>query len=435
MSNLTKVVIVGRPNVGKSTLFNRLIQKRISIVHDEEGVTRDRIYHTCEWLGKKFDLIDTGGISKRLNLSFQEEINMQVDLALKESKIIIFLVSGNESITKEDLFVASKLKKMKGKIIIPVVNKIDNKEKEANLYEFFRLGFGEPIPVSSIHGIGISDLLESISKNISPEIIEVEEKLRIGIIGKPNVGKSTLVNTLLNEERVIVSDISGTTRDAIDTNVLFNNKEYVFVDTAGIKKNKQSLSDVEWYSEIRSNLTILNSDLILLLLDYKSEINFIDEKIMGILKEELKPTIVFINKMDQLSLEEREEAKLDVIEKFKFAPWIQIEFISALSKKNVHKIFKMIDDLDERRKLKINKSTLNEFLMDIQIIKKPPRYNGILIKLNYITYSNNGFPHFIIFANHPEKIHFSYKRFIENQLRNIFDLRGIPIKISFRGKK
>ncbi len=435
MSRLTKVVIVGRSNVGKSTLFNRLIKKRISIVYDQEGVTRDRIYHTCEWMGKKFDLIDTGGISKKANLNFQDEINLQVDIAIKESEIIIFLVSGKDLLTKEDLYVASMLKKLKGKKIIPVVNKVDSKEVEYNLYDFYKLGFGEPISISSIHGIGISNLLEKISMEIKSENFYEDDSLRIGIIGKPNVGKSTLVNTLLKEERVIVSNISGTTRDAIDSKISYDGKNYVIVDTAGIKKNKKSLDDIEWYSELRTNLTIMNSDITLLLLDYKNEINFIDEKIMGVLKEELKPTIVFVNKMDELSLEEREEAKLEIKEKFKFAPWIQIEFISAINKKNVHKIFKNIDNLNERRNIEISKSMLNDFLADIQIIKKPPRYNGILVKLSYITFSNNKFPHFIIFSNHPDKIHFSYKRFIENQLRNVFDFEGVPIKISFRGKK
>ena len=431
----TNVVIVGRSNVGKSTLFNRLIQKRISIVLDQENVTRDRIYQTCEWLGERFELIDTGGISKKLNLSFQEEINMQVDIAIKESDIIIFLVSGKDGVTKEDILVASKIKKIKNKKIILAVNKIDSKEQELNIYEFFKLGLGEPIAISSIHGIGTATLLEKIVKNINKEVREVDPSLRIGIIGKPNVGKSTLVNTLLNENRVIVSEISGTTRDAVDTAISFNGEDYTIVDTAGIKKNKNALSDVEWYSEIRSNLTILNSDIILLLLDYKNEISFIDEKILGILKEEYKPTIIFINKMDELTLAERKAAKEELVEKFKFAPWIQVEFISALSRKNVHKLFDKINELNERRTRSINKSLLNDFLMDIQIIKQPPRHNGILVKLSYITFSNNRYPHFIIFSNHPEMVHFSYKRFIENQLRNVFDFKGIPIKISFREKR
>ncbi len=431
---LPTVAIVGKPNVGKSTLFNRLIQKRVSIMHDSSGVTRDRVFHTCEWLSRKFNLIDSGGFSRDLNLSFQTEINTQVEIAMQEADIIIFLVSAIDGMTKEDAVVASRLKKL-GKGVILAVNKSDNLEMTISAVNFYSAGFGEPIAISSIHGIGISDLLDRIISEIPRKEYTPIESTRIGIIGKPNVGKSTLVNSLLRDERIIVSDVAGTTRDAIDTTLKFEDKEIVLTDTAGLKKNKQALDDIEWYAELRTQLTILNSDITILLLDKSQSITQIDEKIMGILKEEYKPVIVGVNKTDELTLDERKEVEAEIRNKFKFAPWVPIMFISAKDGKNTHKIIRRALEIDELRKFDINKSALNDFLMDIQMIKKPPRHNGINIKLTYMTFSNTKFPHFIIFSNHPEWVHFSYVRFIENQIRNVFDLEGIPIKISIKGKR
>lgn len=432
--NIPTVAIVGRPNVGKSTLFNRLIQKRISIMHDETGVTRDRIYHTCEWLSRKFNLIDSGGLSKNLNLSFQTEINTQVEIAMQEADMIIFLTSSTDGVTKEDMVVSGMLRKL-GKKVILAVNKSDNLEMAISSSNFYTIGFGEPIPISSIHGIGIADLLDKIIEEMPKKEPSIFNGLRVGIIGKTNVGKSTLVNALLHDERTIVSDIAGTTRDSIDTFLKINGKDIILTDTAGLKKNKQALNDIEWYAELRTQLTIINSDITVLLIDKGQNISQIDEKIMGILKEEYKPTIIAVNKIDELSVKERKEVKEELRLKFKFAPWVPIIFISAKEKKNIHKLMNIVQELDERRKFEINKSALNQFLMDIQMIKKPPRHNGINIKLSYITFSNVKFPHFIIFSNHPEWVHFSYTRFIENQIRNIFNLEGIPIKISIRGKR
>lgn len=431
---LPTVAIVGKPNVGKSTLFNRLIQKRISIMHDSSGVTRDRVYHTCEWLSRKFNLIDSGGFSRDLNLSFQTEINTQVEIAMQEADVVVFLVSAIDGMTKEDSVVATKLKKL-GKGVIIAVNKSDNLEIAISASNFYSAGFGEPIPISSVHGIGISDLLDKIISEIPKKEVSEKRNTRIGIIGKPNVGKSTLVNSLLNDERIIVSNLAGTTRDAIDTFLKIDGEEITLTDTAGLKKNKKSLDDIEWYAELRTQLTILNSDITILLIDKGQSITQIDEKIMGILKEEYKPVIVAVNKTDELSIDERKEVESEIRNKFKFAPWVPIMFISAKEGKNTHKLLRKALEIDEMRKFDVSKSSLNDFLMDIQMIKKPPRHNGINIKLSYITFSNNKFPHFIIFANHPEWVHFSYVRFIENQIRNVFDLEGIPIKISIKGKR
>ncbi len=431
--NLPTVAIVGRPNVGKSTLFNRLIQKRVSITYDNPGVTRDRIYQTCEWLTRKFNLIDSGGFSKNLNLSFQTEINTQVEIAISEADLIIFLTSVNEGVTNEDIFIANKLKKINKKVIL-AVNKSDNLENSIMANDFYSLGFGSAIPISSIHGIGISDLLDKIISEISNNQFVEDEKLRIGIIGKPNVGKSTLLNSLLNDERTIVSDVSGTTRDAIDTLFKFNDREIILTDTAGIKKNKKAIDDIEWYAELRTQLTILNSDITILILDKKQSITHIDEKIMGILKNEYKPTIVAVNKMDELDLSIRKEIEIEIRQKFKFAPWVPILFISAKNKKNIYKLIEKVIEIDENRKIEIKKSILNDFLMEIQMIKKPPRHNGINIKFSYMNFVNDNLPHFIIFSNHPEFVHFSYLRFIENQIRNVFNFEGIPIKISLKNK-
>ncbi|BDU67473.1 MAG: GTPase Der [Candidatus Tyloplasma litorale] len=434
-NKLPSVAIVGRPNVGKSTLFNRLIQKRVSIMHDSAGVTRDRVFHTCEWLSRRFNIIDSGGFSHNLNLSFQKEINTQVKIAMEEADIIIFLVSVIDGITKEDIVVASMLKKLTNKKIIVAVNKSDNLELSISASNFYSIGLGEPIGVSSIHGIGISELLDKIISLISnPKEIEIKNSLRVGIIGKPNVGKSTLLNCLLKDERTIVSNVAGTTRDSIDTILKIDNKEIVLTDTAGLKKNKQSLDEIEWYAELRTQLTIINSDVSILLIDKNQSITQIDEKILGILKDEFKPVVIAINKIDELSNEERKEVELEIRNKFKFAPWVPIIFISAKEGKNVNKLMKKVIELGDIRKINLSKSILNQFLSDIQMIKKPPRHNGVNIKLNYITFSNTRFPHFIIFSNHPQWVHFSYIRFIENQIRNVFDLEGIPIKISIRGK-
>lgn len=433
-NSLPTVAIIGRPNVGKSTLFNRLIQKRVSIMHDKEGVTRDRVYHTCEWLSREFNLIDSGGFSRNLNLSFQNEINTQVKIAMEEADLIVMLVSASDGLTKEDMIVANELRKLDKKIIL-AVNKADNLETSISANNFYTVGFGKPIPISSIHGIGISDLLDEIISELPKKNTKLITPLRIGIVGKPNVGKSTLVNSLLNDDRIIVSDIAGTTRDAIDTFLKVDGQELILTDTAGLKKNKKALDDIEWYAELRTQLTILNSDITILLLDKNQSIAQIDEKIMGILKDEYKPVIVAINKIDELSEEERKETIAEIRKKFNFASWVSIMLISAKNKKNTVKLLKSSIELDEKRKLDINKSALNNFLMEIQMIKKPPRHNGVNIKLSYITYSNTKFPHFIIFSNHPEWVHFSYVRFIENQIRNVFNLEGVPIKISIKGKR
>lgn len=433
MINLPKVVIIGRPNVGKSTLFNRLLGKKISITFDQEGVTRDRIYQKCFWIDKEFLLIDTGGYSKNNKISFQTDINSQIEIALKEADLILLVVSKNEGLLKEDRIIAKEILRLKKPVIL-VINKADNlNEINLNLEKFYSLGIKDLFPISSIHGININNLLDKVIQNLNfKNLNEADDFLKIGIIGKPNVGKSTLLNKILNDERIIVSDKPGTTRDFVDTFININDKKYQITDTAGIKKNKKSLDDIEWLSELRSNFVIINSQIILLIIDYTQEISFIDQKILAILKSEYKPTILLINKIDLFKNDDYKNVKNEIKAKFKFASWVSFEFVSAKTGKNLDNIFNLVEKVWKNRHQEIKKSILNQFLNDIQILKKPPRHNGILVKLDYITYSNKEYPNFIIFSNYPQYIHFSYKRFIENQIREIFEFEGIPIKLIFR---
>lgn len=429
---LFKVAIIGRPNVGKSTLFNRLIRKQHAITADTPGVTRDRIFQTVEWLGNHFEIVDTGGFSKTKQIAFQEAINGQVEIAIKQADLIIFLCSAKDGVTREDEIVADLLKKKTNQKILLVGNKADNIEKQADwIGSFYSLGFGEPLFISAIHGIGIGQLLETIvnliPKNQSNLVLE---GTKIGLIGKPNVGKSTLLNTLLHENRMIISEIAGTTRDSVDTKFIFHDKQYILTDTAGIKKNKQSLNDIEWYSELRSKLVINNSDLILLLIDPEQGLTNIDLKITKEIKDQMKPVVILINKVDKLALEQKNQILADIKQKLIFAPWIETIFISALEKVNVNKLFNLIEEIMNNYQQIIKTPYLNNWLMEIQSIKRPAKKNGRDVKLTYITYNGDRYPHFIVFSNRPQDIHFSYLRFLENQLRNVFNFRSIPIKIS-----
>ncbi|AHK22206.1 ribosome biogenesis GTPase Der [Candidatus Hepatoplasma crinochetorum] len=433
MFKIPKVVIIGRPNVGKSTLFNRLIGKKISITFDKEGVTRDRIYQKSTWIDKEFLIIDTGGYSKNNNISFQNDINIQIQIALKEADLILMVVSKKEGLLKEDRLIAKEILKLKKKVIL-AINKSDNLlEINNDIKDFYSLGIKKIFPISSLHGTNINNLLDEITKNLNFSNIKEESNyLKIGIIGKPNVGKSTLLNKILKNERIIVSNKPGTTRDFIDTFIEIKDKKYQITDTAGIKKNKKALDQIEWLSELRSNFVIMNSQIILLVIDYKQEISLIDQKLLSILKDEYKPTILLINKTDQFINSDYENVKLEIKNKFKFASWVKVEFISAKTGKNLDNLFEIVNQVWENKNKNIKKSHLNQFLNDIQMLKTPPRHNGILIKFDYITYFNKNYPNFIIFTNYPQYIHFSYKRFIENQIRKIFNFEGIPFKITFK---
>ena len=425
------VAIIGRPNVGKSTLFNRLIQRRLSITSDISGTTRDRLINKCEWLGRYFYLVDTGGYTSHYYDSFQASINDQVEIAIDNADIILLVVSSGQ-IMREDEEIANKIRRIKDKKVILVVNKIDNKEKMDEISQFYNLGLGEPIGVSSIHGIGINDLLDSIVKDISQAVEILDKTPKIGIIGKPNVGKSTLLNKITKDDRMIVSEVAGTTRDAVDTRIKYKEQEYIFTDTAGIKKNKKTLNDIEFYAEIRANLTIETATIVLLLIDLSQGISKIDERLIGVLKDKKKPTIIVVNKADLLDPEDRKEELRNLEAHFDYATYMPIIFISAETGRNIPKLFEMFDKLEEERTREINKHQLNEFLIDLIFVKKPPRHNGIEVKLKYITFVKDVVPHFIIFSNKPEFLHFSYQRFIEKQIRIVFNLQNIPVKISLR---
>ncbi|RKX67030.1 MAG: ribosome biogenesis GTPase Der [Tenericutes bacterium] len=333
---------------------------------------------------------------------------------------------------REDEEIANKIRRIKDKKVILVVNKIDNKEKMDEISQFYNLGLGEPIGVSSIHGIGINDLLDSIVKDISQAVEILDKTPKIGIIGKPNVGKSTLLNKITKDDRMIVSEVAGTTRDAVDTRIKYKEQEYIFTDTAGIKKNKKTLNDIEFYAEIRANLTIETATIVLLLIDLSQGISKIDERLIGVLKDKKKPTIIVVNKADLLDPEDRKEELRNLEAHFDYATYMPIIFISAETGRNIPKLFEMFDKLEEERTREINKHQLNEFLIDLIFVKKPPRHNGIEVKLKYITFVKDVVPHFIIFSNKPEFLHFSYQRFIEKQIRIVFNLQNIPVKISLR---
>ncbi|AGR40958.1 ribosome biogenesis GTPase Der [Spiroplasma taiwanense] len=431
------VAVVGRPNVGKSTLFNRIIKEKKAIVEDKPGVTRDRMYGNTEWLTMPFIIVDTGGITLQ-NTIFSKEIKMQAEIAIKEADVIVFVINYKEGITIEDEMVAKILYKT-NKPVILTVNKYDKKEQYDESYSFMSLGFGEPFLISSTHGIGIGDLLDKIINSIPKFSNQLNENdLKLAIVGKPNVGKSSLVNSMIGEERMIVSEIAGTTVDAVDSKVKFNNNEYIIIDTAGMRKKKKIYENLEKYSYLRSLSSINKSDIVLLVLDSSQPITDHDTNIGGFAFEENKPIIIIGNKWDLIENKESNTMKKkeeEIKAYFKYLSYAKVLFLSAKENKRVHKIYEIVELVKTNIKKRIRTSLLNEIFNKAQLINPAPNHNGGRLKIYYASQVEAYLPTFVLFVNNPEYVHFSYKRFLENQIRSQFDFTGVPITIIFRERK
>ncbi len=430
---LPKVAIVGRPNVGKSTLFNRIIGQRLSITDDQPGVTRDRIYSKASWLSKEFFVIDTGGIEIS-DAPFQTEIKAQAEIAMEEADVIIFVVDCRSGVTDDDTFIAKLLYKTKKPVIL-AVNKVDDQKFKENVYEFYALGFGDPIPCSSSHGIGVGNLLDEAINHFP--IQNEEEKdgaIRFCLIGRPNVGKSSLTNTLLNDNRVIVSDIAGTTRDTIDTRFKANGREYVVVDTAGLRKRGKIYENVEKYSVIRSVDAIGRSDVVLLVLDASTGMIDQDMHVGQYVEEYNKPCIIVVNKWDLIEKDSKtmNEWTEDIRSNFKYLSYAPIVFLSAKENKRVHTLFPSIIEAYEAYHRRIQTSTINDVIQDAVMMFPPSEFNGGKIKIYYASQVGVEPPTFSIFVNEPKYLHFSYYRYLENQIRKNFDFFATPIKLEFR---
>lgn len=434
--NKPVVAIVGRPNVGKSTLFNRIVGERISIVDDSRGVTRDRIYATTSWVGDEFIVIDTGGIEVDENI-FSSQIAVQAQIAIEEASVVIFVVNGKDGITTEDYEVANILFKSKKPVIV-AVNKIDNVELTENTYEFYSLGFENVIGVSSVHGIGVGDLLETVHSHFKFEENNTkEEAIQISFIGQPNVGKSSLVNAIVNDNRVIVSDISGTTRDAIDTDFEYNSTKFTLIDTAGIRKRGKIYDSVEKYSVIRSVLALSRSDVAVIVLDASKGILEQDKNVVGYALESSCALVVVVNKWDLIKKDNNtvKEWTTKIKSHFPFISYSNIVFTSALTKQRIYNILDEVVVSYENYNRRIQTSVLNNVISDATLLNQAPRHNGGRLKIYYASQVSSKPPTFVLFVNEPEYAHFSYLRYIENTVREYFDFSGTPIKFILRVRK
>lgn len=428
--------IVGRPNVGKSTIFNRIIGERKSIVEDTPGVTRDRIYGKVEWLTKEFRVIDTGGI-QLADQPFQKEIEMQVEIAIEEADSIIFIVNGTEGVTRDDEYIAKMLIRSKKPVIL-AVNKIDDNHLLSNIYEFYSLGLGDPIAVSGVHGIGIGDMLDALVKTFPEKNRRDYEGITsFAFIGRPNVGKSSLVNAILNEERTIVSNIEGTTRDAIDTPFKYDGKEYVVIDTAGIRKRGKIYENIEKYSVLRAMSAIERSDVVCVVLDGETGIREQDKHVAGYAHEAGKGIIILYNKWDSVEKDSYTQIEIEkkIRNEFIYLGYAPILFVSALTKQRVHQILPLIDEVHDYSLMRIQTNVLNEVIMDAQLMTLPPTHNGKRLRIYYASQVGIAPPTFILFVNDPELLHFSYKRFLENKLREAFNFTGTTLRIIARERE
>ena len=430
------VAVVGRPNVGKSTLFNTIAGKQISIVQDTPGVTRDRIYAEGNWLNYYFTMVDTGGIEPISDDVLLKQMRSQAELAIETADVIIFVTDVKSGVVDADYEVAEMLRRSKKPIVL-CVNKVDSIKKYGNdIYEFYQLGLGEPFPVSAANHLGLGDLLDEVVKHFPKEGLEEEEDgtLKIALIGKPNVGKSSLTNKLLGENRVIVSDIAGTTRDAIDTEVTYNGTPYIFIDTAGLRRKGKVTEDIERYSVIRTVAAVDRADICIVLIDAVEGITDGDTRIAGIAHESGKGVIIAVNKWDLVEKNDKtmQEFTKQLKEKFAYMDYAEYLFISAETGQRIHKIYELVNMIHDNQVMRIKTGVLNEILARATAMKQPPSDKGKRLKLFYITQASVAPPTFVIFVNDRELMHFSYTRYIENQIRENFSFRGTPIRFIIR---
>jgi len=432
------VAIVGRPNVGKSTLFNRLTGGRTAIIEDTPGVTRDRLYKDAEWQNVCFTVIDTGGIENNKEDTMLNKIKQQAQIAIEEADVILFIVDGKAGITIDDQEVARMLRKTNKNVFL-VVNKIENYSDPTIFYDFYQLGLGEPNPISAAHGMNTGDLLDKIV-DVFPEFLDEPydpDIIKIAVVGRPNVGKSSLVNTILGQERVIVSNIPGTTRDAIDTPFIRNNQEYVIIDTAGMRRRSKISNPTERYSVIRSLRAIDRSDVVLMVFDAEEGVTEQDKKIVGYAHEQGKGCVLVINKWDLIKKDEKTLHRYEKIirSELLFLQYAPIIFVSALTKQRVVKLLELIDFVAEQQAHRVGTSVLNQVINEAVQLNPPPSEKGKRLKILYITQTGVKPPTFVIFVNEPEILHFSYERYLENKIRENFGFEGTPIRFVIKKRE
>ncbi len=431
------IAIVGRPNVGKSTIFNRIVGDRVAIVEDQPGITRDRIYGTGEWKGRSFSLIDTGGITTGEEDELLRQVRMQAELAIEEAEVIIFMVDAKTGLTQPDRDVAQILYRS-GKPVIVSVNKVDNPDRQADIYEFYSLGFGEPIPVSGAHGTGIGDLLDAVVDRL-PEGEDVtydEDVIKVAVIGRPNVGKSSLVNAILGEERVIVSDVAGTTRDAIDTPFEQDGQRYVLIDTAGMRKRGKVYETIEKYSVMRAMKAIERADVALVVLNGEEGIIEQDKHIAGYAHEMGKASVFVVNKWDAVEKDDKTMHRFtqDIRDQFQFMRYAPVVFLSAKTGRRVNQLLPAVRHVAEQHAMRVPTHLLNDVIADAVAVTPPPSDRGRRVRISYATQVSVKPPTFLLFVNDPELMHFSYERFLENKLRAAFSFEGTPIRLYTRRK-
>ena len=434
------VAIVGRPNVGKSTLFNIFANSRISIVEDTPGVTRDRLYAEGDWLDNQFMMVDTGGIEIMNSDAIAVSIRQQAEIAIKEADVILFVCDARSGIVQEDADVARILRKS-GKPIVLAVNKADSPKQELNVYEFYNLGLGEPFPISAANHLGIGDLLDAVvakfPQNKAGVFDNDEDQIKVALIGRPNVGKSSIFNSLVGQERSIVSDVAGTTRDAIDTPVVRNGQKYLFIDTAGMRRKGKIDEPIEKYSIIRSLRAVDRSDVVLMVIDAVDGVTEQDKKIAGYAHEAGKGIVIVVNKWD--AYEKDENSTLRYTETLRkeliFMQYAPVVYVSALTKQRIHRLPEVINYVAEQNAMRVATSVLNQVIADAVAINPPPTEKGQRLKILYATQVKIKPPTFVIFVNEPEIMHFSYQRYLENKLREAFGFEGTPLSMIIRGKK